>query len=64
MPTQQLEHDDGKDDDSVLNDVLPAPDGVESTEPVNAPGDNPYRSISLKDAMVADHEANYLAALP
>eukprot|EP00957_Ditylum_brightwellii_P076437 5809484-Ditylum_brightwellii.AAC.1 len=87
MPTQQQEHDDNKDDDSVLNDVLPAPEGVESIEPVNIPGvmperqypaqalqnnhvvclgleDNPYGSVSLKDVMVADHDANYLADLP
>eukprot|EP00957_Ditylum_brightwellii_P201493 15325924-Ditylum_brightwellii.AAC.1 len=64
MSIQQQEHDDDKDDDSVLNDVLPAPEGSESTEPMNTPGDNPYRSVSLKDDIVADHGANYLAALP
>eukprot|EP00957_Ditylum_brightwellii_P200663 15297285-Ditylum_brightwellii.AAC.1 len=87
MSTQQQKNDDIKDDDSVLNDVIPAPEGVESTKPVNTLGamperqypaqalqnnpgvhfgfeDNPYGCVSLKDAMVADHEANYLAALP
>eukprot|EP00957_Ditylum_brightwellii_P045325 3435951-Ditylum_brightwellii.AAC.1 len=43
MSTQQQKHDDDNDDDSDLNDVLPAPEGVESTEPVNIPGDMPER---------------------
>ena len=41
MPTQQEEHDDEGDEDSALNDVLPAPEGAESTEPVTTPGGMP-----------------------
>eukprot|EP00957_Ditylum_brightwellii_P120974 9226667-Ditylum_brightwellii.AAC.1 len=56
MSTQQQEHDDEGDDDSVLHDVLPAPKGAENTEPVNTPGDNHCGSVSLKDAMVKQIE--------